>query len=167
MHLTFPKFTVTRNIPEDDDLRIPLEPLTNMDWGTPNFVCDGITDEDQHLADFKTHMYFLNQIFKGCAMTRQQHKKELDALKHLFGGNYARNSNNISLNDSDTVSKLLTNATLGGPNKYLCEHSPDKMMIDALKELKINNICDFLKDMDPNKSRQFEKQNARHHQNMI
>ena len=32
------------------------------------------------------------------------------------------------------------------------------MMMDALKELNINDIRDFLKDIDPNKSDQFEKQ---------
>ena len=30
------------------------------------------------------------------------------------------------------------------PDHYLCEGSPDKMMMDALKEINIDDICDFL-----------------------
>ena len=126
MHLSFPKFHITRDIPEDGDLRLQLDVITAEEWGIPNFVCDGINDEDQHLDDFKTRMYFLNQIFKGRAMTRQQRKKELDALKHALGGNHARDSPDIScndpkisLNDIDTPSKLPSNATLGLPDNYL------------------------------------------------
>ena len=32
------------------------------------------------------------------------------------------------------------------PDNYLCEGSPDKMMMDALKELDIDDIRDFLKE---------------------
>ena len=139
MHLSFPKFHITRDIPEDGDLRLPLDVITDEDWGIPNFVCDGINDEDQHLDDFKTRMYFLNQIFKGRTMTRQQRKKELDSLKHALGGNHTRDSPPLPDQDSTPPSKLPSNATLGLPDNYLCEGSPDKMMMDALKELNIND----------------------------
>ena len=33
MHLSFPKFIITRNIPVDEDLRLPLEPMNDDDWG--------------------------------------------------------------------------------------------------------------------------------------
>ena len=43
------------------------------------------------------------------------------------------------------------------PDHYLCEGSQDKMMIDALKELNINDIWDFLKEESPT-SKPFEKE---------
>lgn len=64
IHLNFPKFSITTDIPEDGDLRLPLELPTDANFGIPNFVCDGIKDENQHLYNFKTQMYFLNQVFK-------------------------------------------------------------------------------------------------------
>ena len=48
MHLRFPKFVITTDIPEYGDLRFPLQPLDEDNWSTPNLVCDGIELEDEH-----------------------------------------------------------------------------------------------------------------------
>ena len=36
MHLTFPKFTISDDIPVNGDLRIRLEPLSEDDWEISN-----------------------------------------------------------------------------------------------------------------------------------
>ena len=43
-------------------------------------------------------------------------------------------------------------------DKYFCEGSPDKLMMEALKELNINDIKDFLMVGGPAKTEQFEKE---------
>ena len=54
------------------------------------------------------------------------------------------------------------------PDHYLCEDSPDKMMMDVLKELNIDDICDFLKEESPT-SKPFKKEkrapSSRYHLN--
>lgn len=47
MHLTFPQFTVTDDIPENGDLKVPIEPLSESDWAIPNSICDGIPLQDE------------------------------------------------------------------------------------------------------------------------
>ena len=42
IYLTFPQFTVTDDIPANGDLKVPIQPLTDDDWGIPNFVYDGV-----------------------------------------------------------------------------------------------------------------------------
>ena len=44
------------------------------------------------------------------------------------------------------------------PDKYFCEGSPDKLMMEALKELNINDIKDFLMAGGPEQTEQFEKE---------
>ena len=51
--------------------------------------------------------------------------------------------------------------TKGLPYKYFCEGSPDKLMMEALKELNINSIKDFLMAGGPDKIKQFEKEKTR------
>ena len=115
-------------------------------------------------------MYFLNQIFIGLAMTCAQRKKELDELKCALGGNHARDSSdNLDLDDvcnSDPNLQFPSNDTLDFSNNYLCEGSHDKMMMDSLIELNINDIRDFLKDMDPDNPKPFGKTYAPHHHNI-
>ena len=50
------------------------------------------------------------------------------------------------------------------PDHYLCENSPDIMMMGALKELNIDDIRDFLKEESPT-SKPFEKK-TRHYQDI-
>ena len=160
MHLTFPKFSITQDILEDGDLRIKLQDLDTEDWGIPNFVCDGIEETDEHFENFNTRMHFLNQIFKGRAVTRAQRKKQIDDLKHALGGNHARDSldSPSSSPEQDSPGSPCSPSSYPTlPDNYLCEGSPDKMMLEALKELNINDIKDFLKNNEP-PDKQFEKQ---------
>ena len=89
MHLSFPKFTITREFPINGDLRLTLEPLNDNDWGIPNFICDGTELQDEHLDVFQTRLDMLNQVFKGRVMTRAQRKQNMTALKHALDGNHA------------------------------------------------------------------------------
>ena len=65
MHLTFPSFAVTTNIPEDGELRLPLEPLTKNDLGIPNFMCVRVPLQEKHLESLDTLFHFLNNALKG------------------------------------------------------------------------------------------------------
>lgn len=65
MHLTFPKFIITADIPEDRDLRLPLQPLSIDDWSTPSFVCDGIELKYEHLNVFESKLHLLNNVLTG------------------------------------------------------------------------------------------------------
>ena len=75
MHLTFPTFSVTCPIPEDGDLRLDLDDLTDNDWGIPEHICNGKENDASHLDDFRNRLYFLNQIFKGHTVTHLQRKE--------------------------------------------------------------------------------------------
>ena len=143
MHLSFPKFTITRDIPINGDLRLTLEPLNDNDWGIPNFICDGTELKDEHLDVFQTRLDMLNQVFKGRVMTRAQRKKNMDALKHAIGDNHARdntdndkitnyNFDSSSENNNDNSKPEFTRETFGLPDNYLYEGSPDKQMMDTL-----------------------------------
>ena len=108
-------------------------------------------------------MHFLNQIFKGRAVTRAQRKKQIDDLKHALGGNHARDSLDSPSSSPEQDSPGSPGSPCSPssyptlPDNYLCEGSPDKMMLEALKELNINDIKDFLKNNEP-PDKQFEKQ---------
>ena len=39
MHLMFPKFTVSDDIPVNGDLKIQLDPFSIEDWEIPNSIC--------------------------------------------------------------------------------------------------------------------------------
>ena len=121
MHLTFPQFTVTDNIPADRDLKVPIEPLSESDWAIPNLICDGIPLQDEQLTNFGTRLVFLDnvlkgkiagqdrkladQLFKGRVMTRAQRKEAYTKLKHALGRNLTRNeeSNYGDRNKSDST----------------------------------------------------------------
>ena len=76
MHLSFPHFEITQEIPQDFDLRVDLEPLEESDWHFSHYTCDGNEEED--LSTLKSQLHFLNRIFHGRAVTRIQHKKNLE-----------------------------------------------------------------------------------------
>ena len=65
MHLTFPTFTVTDDIPANRDLKVPIQPLTEDDWGIPDFICDGVPLQDEQLTTFATRLAFLGNVLKG------------------------------------------------------------------------------------------------------
>ena len=54
MHLTFLQFTVTDDIPENGDLKVPIEPLSESDWVITNLICDEIPLQDEQLTNFGT-----------------------------------------------------------------------------------------------------------------
>ena len=74
IHLTFPTFSISCPIPQDGDLRLTLDDLTDEDWGIPEHICNGKENDASHLEDFGNRLYFLNQIFKGRAVTRAKKK---------------------------------------------------------------------------------------------
>lgn len=46
------------------------------------------------------------------------------------------------------------------PDRYLCEDSPDKLMLEALKELNINDLKDILQENEP-PDKQFHLESSR------
>ena len=172
MHLTFPTFTVTDDIPANGDLKVPIQPLSEDDWAIPNFVCDGVPLQDEQLTNFGTRLAFLDnvlkgriagqdrkladQLFKGRVMTRAQRKEAYTKLKYALGRNLTRDEeiNYGDVNESDGTygdeigdenedaenARDLNPIINELPDNYLCEGSPDRMMMDALKELNIDDI---------------------------
>ena len=83
-----------------------------------------------------------------------------------MGDNHARDNTDNETIDTDNFIEDTPNSSfnpksLGLPDNYLYEGSPDKQMMDILKELNIDDIRDFLKDNDKENndvSTPFEKQ---------
>ena len=140
-----------------------------MNFGTrlaflDNVLKGRITGKDKKLAD---------QLFKGHVMTRSQRKEAYSKLKHALGRNLTRDEetnygdwkditdpnygneddNNANDNDARDLNQIMNEL----PDYYLCEGSPDKMMMDILKELNIDDIRDFLQEESPT-SKPFEKE---------
>ena len=73
-----------------------------------------------------------------------------------------RNSNNATHDNSSSYRNTSSTKGLPGekalPDKYFCEGSPSKLMMEALKELNVNDIKDFLMAGGPEKTEQFEKE---------
>ena len=67
MYLSFPKVSITQDIPEDCDLWITLQPLTSVNWGIPNLVLDGIGTTNNHFDNFENRINFLNRVLHGKA----------------------------------------------------------------------------------------------------
>ena len=72
---------------------------------------------------------------------------------NLTRGNSANKKSNC--NNSSTKGLLGEKAL---PDKHFCEGSPDKLMMEALKELNINAIKDFPMAGGPEETKQFEKE---------
>ena len=82
-HLTFPRFSIEALLPDNGDLQIEMEQLTSEDWLSADFtygVDNNDTDHADHLDVFARRLKALNQIHRGCAVTRAQSKKQLDRL---------------------------------------------------------------------------------------
>ena len=62
MQLLITSFTITDNIPKKGDLKVLIEPLTEDDWGIPNFICDGIRLQNTQLENFATRSSFLDNV---------------------------------------------------------------------------------------------------------
>ena len=65
-----------RPIPEDGDLWIDLNNLTEHDWDLPDFICDG-SEEDVNsgLETLEVRIKFLNHVFCGRNVTTRNQKK--------------------------------------------------------------------------------------------
>ena len=53
MNLLFPKFSITQPILKNNDLRIPLQPMSADDWSIPNYILDGDNCSDDYLNSYK------------------------------------------------------------------------------------------------------------------
>lgn len=98
-------------------------------------------------------------MFRGWARvvtTRTNRKQQIENLKYALGGNHERNSSNPSDNSDISGGPSSTSSSHSSPNTkfsslpndYLCEVPPDKMMINALKELNINEVKKKLRIMN-------------------
>ena len=65
MCLSFLAFTVTNDIPKNEDLKVSIQPLTEDDWGIHSFICDGVLIQDEQVNTFATRLFFLNNVLKG------------------------------------------------------------------------------------------------------
>ena len=108
-------------------------------------------------------------------MTRTQNRMQLDRLKRTLGQNTREGLLNNSLSnssdkfnssdnyddnsdDSDATPADKSNLDFEGLlDSYLCGGLPDKILIEALKEL---NISDIKQILNNNKSKPFEKQKS-------
>ena len=53
MHLSFLKFSITQPIPKNDDLRVPLQPMSIDNWSIPNYILNGHNYSDDYLSSYK------------------------------------------------------------------------------------------------------------------
>ena len=104
-------------------------------------------------------MKFLNYVFCGRNVTtRNQRKLQVEQPKQALGL--------VSTEIQDDPNKLpehlheeFCDTVL--PDRYLSKDSPDKLMLEALKELNIKDLKDILcKNVPPDK--QFQKKNEGH-----
>ena len=111
-------------------------------------------------------MKFLNHVFRGRNVTtRNQRKLQVQELKKALGLDSTEfqgdpeNSREISNEESeksrDNSREEFHDTVL--PDRYLCEGSPDKLMLEALKELNINDLKDILRENEP-RDKQFQKE---------
>ena len=88
-HSTHPGFTITRDIPNDCDMKVRLETLSNEDWELPNCLCDGGGESDCNCNSFEERLAFINRVFdarhSGRHMTRSQRHKMSNKVKSALG----------------------------------------------------------------------------------
>ena len=154
MHLSFPKFLITQPIPANKDLRVMLQPMSDDNWSIPNYILDGDNYSHDCLNHYKNRIDLLNRISKRQAVTTRANRKEQsDALKTALGLNHERDTpgdtdtgdaHDVNFDFNFNLDSSSCPKTKVLPDKYFCECSPDKLMMEALKELNINDIKDFL-----------------------
>ena len=111
-----------------------------------NYVCDAdARDDDLNSPSSPSSSYSSN--------------REFDATRD---SSFADNNNNSS--SSDSTKGLPGKKSLS--DKYFCEGSPDKLIMEALKELNINDIKDFLWLVTQHRLNNSKKKNARHLHNI-
>ena len=168
IHLTFPEFSVICPIPADGDLRLDLYDLTERNWDLPDFICNGIEEDITiSLETLEVRMKILNHVSCGRNITtRNQRKLQIEQLKQALGlvstefqddlEKSRENSNEESEKSRNNSREEFCETVL--PDRYLCEGSPDKLMLEALKELNINDLKDILRENEsPDKHFQKEE----------
>ena len=65
MHLTFPNFTISDDIPANEDLRVQLEPLSKEDWEIPNSIYEGTSIHNQNVDHFERRLDMVDEILRG------------------------------------------------------------------------------------------------------
>lgn len=124
MHLTFPRFSIEREIPNDNALSVSVEVLSERDLSLPVGLCNGGTIEDLQLDDFEERLYYLNNVFRARhsarVMTRAQKKRQnAELLKALGTENEVPDkSSNLSQGDlnSGSTSGCFTRNLSGDSN---------------------------------------------------
>ena len=142
--------------------------MSDNDWDIPGYILEGDNCTDDYLNNYKNRINMLNGIAKGRAVTTRANRKlQVDALKKALGLNHKRNIDEFVSPDNDDFTKDNSSSNLNNsssekqskglpgekslPDKYFCEGSPSKLMMEALKELNINDIKDFLMAGGPKK----------------
>ena len=127
-------------------------------------MCERTPLHDLNLDHFGTRLDMVNEVLKGRVMMCAQKRSQLNKLKQALGQTQERFINNNSSNSSDNFTdnfnrdfNLPVDATRNSssasnrdfdptndatydssfdlPDNYLCGGSPDKLMMEALKEL--------------------------------
>ena len=153
MHLTFPNFSITAPVPENGDLRLELEPLSADDWGEPDFTYED--EGDDFLDVLSNRLDFLNRVHRGRVLTRGQRTKNQDQLLSCLKNTTA--DIDAARPSSPDVDAQPSSCDEPFDDDYLCEGDPGEMLKQALTELDVNDIRDFLND-GSNSDMPFEKQ---------
>ena len=144
MHLTFPNFVFTQDIPRDNDLKIKSQPLSDADWALPPQMCDCGSIHNYQLDDFSERLDYLNEIFKnrhaGRVMTRAQRQKQAEDLKRVLGIQNDESENPLNKPERESIPKNDL------PDRYTYEGNPDADLLQILKEMNIHDIKDFIND---------------------
>ena len=157
MNLTFHTFTLTDDIPKNEDLKVLIEPLIENDWGIPNFVCDGVPLQDEQLSNFTTRLSFLDsvlkgriagndhtltdQLFKGRIMTRAQQKEVYNKLQYALKCNFARKEDSNYGNEDD-----INNSNYGNEDDNNATNKEARKLNPIMNELPDHYLCEGFLD---------------------
>jgi len=159
MHLTFPHFSIEREIPHNNDLSIDVEELNEADFAIPAGLCNGGRVEDLQLEGFDERLHYLNSIFRAHrssqdarhlsrVMTLAQRKKQQEQLIKALG-----NENNpVTNNDDKTISASNLPRDQINNNGFNDDVPPDKISDDILNAVFQNGLPDrYLQEGVPDK----------------
>ena len=105
-----------------------MEQLTSEDWLSADFIYgvdNNNTDHADHLDVFACRLKALNQIHRGCAVTRTQSKKQLDRLTSHLQSTTKPDSCNDKRDDEDTDYNKLVNELQSAFDRFDEEHLED------------------------------------------
>ena len=99
----------------------------------------------------------LNHVLDADARENDFNSSSSDATRDSSFVDYNNNSSSNTANNNNNSSTKGLPGEKCLPDKYFCEGFPDKLMMEALKELNINDIKEFPMAGGPAKTEQFEK----------